>query len=137
MLGIEILVEQIGAGAIDEHQLAELLQLILGREGGYLHHGDVLLAHLDGADDKVLLDPRQPFIIPYRLQRHQLKLGVLPPDARLQYPEGGIARVAQQQRLGAPGVTDVVVALKPDPDVDHQVADFMVGQPVRGLPDPL
>lgn len=33
VVGIEILVEQIGTGAIDEHQLAELLQLVLGREG--------------------------------------------------------------------------------------------------------
>lgn len=64
-------------------------------------------------------------------------MGVFPPDACFQYPEGGVARIAQQQRLGAPGVTDVVVALQADPDVDHQVADLVVGQPVGGLPDPL
>ncbi|MND54964.1 hypothetical protein D3C80_460370 [compost metagenome] len=137
MVGIEVLVQQVGAGAIDQHQLAELLQLVLGREGGDLYHGGVLLAHLEGADDKVLLDLCQSLVIPYRLQAGQLQLGVLPPDARLQYPEGGVARIAQEHGLGATGVADVIVALQADPDMDHQIADLVMGQPVGGLPYPL
>ncbi|MNS54286.1 hypothetical protein D3C72_870700 [compost metagenome] len=72
VVGIEILVEQVGAGAIDQHQLAELLQLVLGREGGNLYHGGVLLARLDCADDEVLLNVLQPLVIPYRFQAGQL-----------------------------------------------------------------
>nr|WP_231557453.1 hypothetical protein [Aeromonas media] len=33
VVGIEVLVQQVEAGAIGQYQLAELLQLVLGREG--------------------------------------------------------------------------------------------------------
>ena len=96
MVGIEIFVEHVGAGAVDQHQLAKLLQLVLGREGGNEYHGGVFFVHLDGTDDKVLRDLRQTFVIPHRFKCGQLQLGILPLDTCFQHPEGGVARIAKQ-----------------------------------------
>ncbi len=65
VVGLGVLVQQVGAEAIGQYQLAKLLQLVRGREGGSLYHGDVFLAHLDGADDEVLFDLRQLLVIPF------------------------------------------------------------------------
>ena len=65
VVGIEVLVQQVEAEAIGQYQLAELLQLVRGREGGNPYHGDVFLARLDCADDEVQFDLRQPLVIPF------------------------------------------------------------------------
>lgn len=63
---IEIFIQHPRTGPVHQHQLADLIQLIIGRKWRNGHHRLVFFTNPHGRDDKIFSDRRQLFILPLR-----------------------------------------------------------------------
>jgi hypothetical protein len=131
--GIEVLIQHPRTGAVHQHQLADLIQLIVGGKRRDGHHRLVFFADPHRGDNKIRLDRIPLFILALGNRGGDLQLRIFALQDRLDHPHHRIAGIAHQQHLRLTLVADVVVALQPDADMQHQKADFVFADGIRRI----
>ena len=131
MGGIEVLIQHPRTGAVHQHQLADLIQLIVSGERRDGHYRLVFFADPHRGDNKIRLDRVPLFVLALGNSGGDLQLRIFALQDRLNHPHHRIAGIAHQQHLRLTLVADVVVALQPDADMQHQKTDFVFANGIR------
>ena len=133
---IKILIQHPRTRAVHQHQLADLVELIVGRKRRNGHHRFIFLADAHGGDDKIFRDFLPLFIFALREGGGNFQLRILPLQDGFNHPHHRVAGIAHQQHLRLTLVADIVMALQPDADMQHQKADLIFADGVGGIFSP-
>ena len=94
--GIEVLIQHPRTGTVHQHQLANLIQLIVGGKRRDGHHRFVFFADAHRGDNKIRLDRIPLFILALGNRGGDLQLRIFALQDRFDHPYHRIAGIADQ-----------------------------------------
>lgn len=130
---IKILIQHPGTRAVHQHQLADLVELVVGRKRRNGDHRLLFLADAHGGNDKIFRDLFPLFIFALRKGGGNFQLRILTLQDGFNHPHHRVAGIADQQHLRLTLIADIVMALQPDADMQHQKADLVFADGVGSI----
>ena len=137
MGGVEVFIQHPRAGAVYQHQLANLLQLIISRKRCDHHYRFCFFTDARGSDNKVLAERFHLLVLAQRERARDLNLRVFTLEYRLNHTHHRITGVTDQQHARLALVANVVVTLQPDANVQHQETNFVFADRIRRVFSPV
>ncbi len=136
MGGIEKFVQHPRTGSVDQHQFANLLQLIIGRERRNHHHRLIFFSEPRGRNHEVFADAFPLFVVAQRHGIDDVYLRILTRQHRFNHPRHRISGIAYQQNFRLPLITNVVTTFQPNADMQDKETNLIFTDGVRRIFSP-
>ncbi len=125
MGGIEKFIQHPRTSSVHQHQFANLLQLIIGRERRNHRYRLIFFPDPRGRDNKILANAFPLFVVTQRDGIDNFYLRILTRQHRFNHPRHRVSGIAYQQNFRLSLVTDVVTTFQSNANMQDQKANLI------------